>query len=819
MIFLFFLFNFFDSIIRNDFLINDDQIGGAVQEKPKGAAYSQRIAITFGDFRDGNSSPFFKILSLNGQILKAEERVSDDWGLRWKGEPAVAFYQNRIVIAWEDRRECNSDIYYQIFDSLGNKIFANRKANDDYTQEDQRGTAVAFLPDGRFLIVWEDWRNDYGDIYAQIFDFDGNPLGNNFRVNDDPIGYAWQYHPSIGIKSNGEFIIVWQDGRNGNWDIYAQIFDANGNRQGNNFRINDDNSSSWQLSPNIKVNKNNYWLVCWEDERNGNGDIYAQIFNSANQRIGRNFLVNDDNTQNPQYSPACASDTFGNFIIVFTCEREGNPDIYKQIFSQEGIKIGNNEKVNDDVNNSYQGFPSVVSLINNHYLIVWEDERERNLDIYGQFYDDNNRKIGNNFKINEDFASSQQRCPFITANNRYFGVCWEDEREGDCHIYATFFDTLGNFLTENKKVSDEGYNFFSSIGLNNLNKALITFISLRNNNTDIYGQILDINGNLIGRNFKINDDTNNAFQDFPVVATSQNGKFLVIWPDNREGRYLIYGQYYDSLLNPLGNNFRISDNNTGNALFSFLTFNETLPIFVWMDNRLDDYDVYLKIGNQPSILVNEATNGFQGYPTCASKDSLIVVCWEDERNGNVDIYCQLFKINGERIGNNILVNDDHTGADQYSPSAVFINDEFIITFCDFRKGRGDVDVYAQRFDYFGNRIGNNRIVHEPDIFLGNNQWTFSQSIAQINEIIGFAWIDNKRHKGWDIYGKLVRKNYLLLSERGKKNLSNQKKGKFFSVIGQLKKEKQKSGIYFVNRKKVIYLKGVKNGFLFNHHDN
>jgi hypothetical protein len=211
MIFLFFLFNFFDSIIRNDFLINDDQIGGAVQEKPKGAAYSQRIAITFGDFRDGNSSPFFKILSLNGQILKAEERVSDDWGLRWKGEPAVAFYQNRIVIAWEDRRECNSDIYYQIFDSLGNKIFANRKANDDYTQEDQRGTAVAFLPDGRFLIVWEDWRNDYGDIYAQIFDFDGNPLGNNFRVNDDPIGYAWQYHPSIGVKSNGEFIIVWQD--------------------------------------------------------------------------------------------------------------------------------------------------------------------------------------------------------------------------------------------------------------------------------------------------------------------------------------------------------------------------------------------------------------------------------------------------------------------------------------------------------------------------------------------------------------------------------------------------------------------------------
>ncbi|MEO0112968.1 MAG: hypothetical protein ABIK80_03315, partial [candidate division WOR-3 bacterium] len=92
-----------DSIIRNDFLINDDNIGGATQEIPKGASYGGRITITFGDFRDGNCSPYFLILDLNGQRLIEEKRTSDDGGLKWKGEPAVAFFNNRIVLAWEDR--------------------------------------------------------------------------------------------------------------------------------------------------------------------------------------------------------------------------------------------------------------------------------------------------------------------------------------------------------------------------------------------------------------------------------------------------------------------------------------------------------------------------------------------------------------------------------------------------------------------------------------------------------------------------------------------------------------------------------------------
>lgn len=807
-----------DSIIRNDFLINDDNIGGATQEIPKGASYGGRITITFGDFRDGNCSPYFLILDLNGQRLIEEKRTSDDGGLKWKGEPAVAFFNNRIVLAWEDRRSCNSDIYYQIYDSLGNEIFSNnRKANDDNTQNDQRGVSIAFLPDGRFIIVWEDWRNDYGDIYAQIFDENGNKIGDNFRVNDDPVGFAWQYSADVRVKSNGEFIIVWEDGRNGNWDIYCQIFDSSGRRRGNNFKINDDNTSTWQFSPRICVNKNNYWLVVWEDERNGNWDIYAQIFDSLNRRIGNNFIINDDNTSANQNSPSCTADTFGNFIITFACNRNGNSDIYKQRITQEGIKIGNNELVNDDLSNAYQTSPWVISLANNYHLILWQDQREGNDDIYAQFYDGNNIKVGNNFRINSDNASSHQRCPFISANQEVFGICWEDEREEDCHIYATFFDTLGNFLTTNKKISEIGYNFFPSLAINSYGKSLISWVTIREGNTDVYGQFLTPYGNLIGNNFKINDDTNNNFQDWPVATSFPTGKFLVIWTDYREGRATIYGQFFDSLGKRIGNNFKISDNNQGNALYGFVTAADTIPIFTWMDNRLGDYDIYLKIGNNPSILVNDVTNNFQGYPTCALKDSIIVVSWEDERNNNTDIYCQIFKINGERIGRNILVNDDNTEYDQYSPSIAFTNDgEFIITFCDFRKGYGDVDVYAQRFDYYGNKISNNRLVHEPDLFFGNNQWTLSQSISAINGNLAFCWVDNRRHKGWDIYCKIVKKNYLPLEENQKMKIISKldwQEKKFFSIIGRFHKKNLKTGIYFVRKnrefKKIVYLKGAK----------
>ena len=92
-------------------------------------------------------------------------------------------------------------------------IGSNFKVNDDSHDTNQEFPSIDIDKYGNFVIVWQDHRNGQTDIYAQRYDFNGTPLGSNFKVNDDSIG-AWQFFPSISFDGSVIFFIVWQDNRN-----------------------------------------------------------------------------------------------------------------------------------------------------------------------------------------------------------------------------------------------------------------------------------------------------------------------------------------------------------------------------------------------------------------------------------------------------------------------------------------------------------------------------------------------------------------------------------------------------------------------------
>jgi hypothetical protein len=128
---------------------------------------------------------------------------------------------------------------------------------------------------GNFTISWEDDRNGNIDIYAQRFSSDGTAQGSNFKVNDDP-GNTEQVSSSICMGSNGNFIIVWEDRRNFDYDIFGQKYLSDGTPLGTNFRLT--NTGEWaQTKPDVKL-WNNLIYCTWEDNRSGMGmDIWANV--------------------------------------------------------------------------------------------------------------------------------------------------------------------------------------------------------------------------------------------------------------------------------------------------------------------------------------------------------------------------------------------------------------------------------------------------------------------------------------------------------------------------------------------------------------
>src|SRR6185295_3040821 len=108
-----------------------------------------------------------------------------------------------------------------------------------YTPGFQSYPAVALLPSGAFVVVWEDGDQTdavLGGIKARRFDPAGAPLGAAFVVNTITAGP--QYQPSVYSDPRGGFIAAWSTpSASGGLSIAAQRFDPAGRRMGGEFLV------------------------------------------------------------------------------------------------------------------------------------------------------------------------------------------------------------------------------------------------------------------------------------------------------------------------------------------------------------------------------------------------------------------------------------------------------------------------------------------------------------------------------------------------------------------------------------------------------
>jgi hypothetical protein len=132
---------------------------------------------------------------------------------------------------------------------------------------------------GSFIISWIDWNNpDNDNLYAQMYNSLGEPIGNNLLINDVQ-GSVYRFSdPTLSMIENGNIFISWQDNSNGNYDIYCQVYSLSGQSIRTNFKINSNNDMSDQKNPIIYLTDKGLYAV-WEDNRvPGQGwDIFANV--------------------------------------------------------------------------------------------------------------------------------------------------------------------------------------------------------------------------------------------------------------------------------------------------------------------------------------------------------------------------------------------------------------------------------------------------------------------------------------------------------------------------------------------------------------
>ncbi len=344
-----------------------------------------------------------------------------------------------IVVAWEDSRGSNSDIYAQMIDPYGNTLWT-LDGVPVCTETGNQGPLV-IVPDGAggVVIAWEDWRNGDKDIYAQRLDISGNTLWASGGVSICSLADIQEYVRAVSDGVGGA-IIAWQDARFGSsdMDIYAQRIDASGTVQWTGNGISVCGESDFQGAPSLTGDDSGGALIAWVDQRGSSQDIYAQ-------RVGSNGVLQwttggvvVSEAVFDQQAVMLLSDGYGGAILTWQDDRNGSTyDIYAQRTDADGnmLWLADGVALCSAVGNQF--IHDIVTDGADGAIVAWTDFRTGLGDAYAQRVNRNGLPLWAADGVGVCIDSGNQWITGIVSDGAGgVIISLQDSRSGDDDIYV-----------------------------------------------------------------------------------------------------------------------------------------------------------------------------------------------------------------------------------------------------------------------------------------------------------------------------------------------------------------------------------------------
>jgi hypothetical protein len=244
------------------------------------------------------------------------------------------------IVAWEDYRDGNADIYIRRVDALGTAQWTADGVALCTDPMSQRYPAIVSDNWNGAIVTWQDYRDTTeSDIYAQRVNYNG---ATQWTADGEVISDEWsdERYPVITTDGVAGAIIAWQDGRSGTgWDIYAQMIDAGGAVQWSTGGEPVSTAAYDQQEPAIVSDGVRGAVVTWQDSRlYSYSDIYAQRIDDFGRGLWTIDGVEVCGAYHMQVAPALTSDGLGGAIVVWRDTRLlTEPDLYAQAVDANGM--------------------------------------------------------------------------------------------------------------------------------------------------------------------------------------------------------------------------------------------------------------------------------------------------------------------------------------------------------------------------------------------------------------------------------------------------------------------------------------------------
>ena len=355
-------------------------------------------------------------------------------------------------------------------------------------------------------------------------------------------------------------------------------------------------------------------------------------------------LTNDPAMTMPPWNNSRLIVTSGDTLhVVWYDMRDGNYEIYYKRSTDGGINWEADTRL---TNNAALSSDPCIAVSGNIVHVTWMDDRNTgNREIYYKRSEDGGSTWGADTRLTNAIHSSEYSS--IAISGSVLHVAWYDKRDdptgnGDGEIYYKR-STDGGLTWENdtRLTVKSGYAGFPCIVASG-SLVHIAWEDARNGNGNIYYKRSTDGGLTWGADIQLTNDP--ADQWDPCLALSDS-VIHVVWQDNRNGsnNYEIYYKCSADAGVTWGQDTRLSTA-AGNSLYPTIAVSGSLVHIVWEDDR---YNGMLKIFYKQSVnagiswgeetqLTNASGNSYT--PFIALSDSVVHIAWDDDRDGNYEIY-------------------------------------------------------------------------------------------------------------------------------------------------------------------------------------
>jgi hypothetical protein len=340
---------------------------------------------------------------------------------------------------------------------------------------------------------------------------------------------------SIGVYRDNIYT-VWYDTRRASADIYFSRSNDGGGSFNPSIRINDDLQGTIHYKPSLGVDAKGTIYVAWRDDRNGHADIYFTRSIDGGKSFSGNIKLNDDPGWAYQGNPSLAVGPDGLVGVAWNENRDKNDNVYFTLSHDGGVTFSKNQKANDDKGDAVQSHPTVAIGSNGLIVIAWQDFRHGHSDIYMMRSIDGGKTFSPNQKVNKDKETAPQVSPSAAISGKTVLIAWADYRN----------DPILLSPPDSEKAEPAWWE------------------EVRKRNADIYYSVSRDGGSTFTPNAKLNDDSVKASQAFPSTAVDGHGRLFVAWEDYRNENADTYFAQSSSEGTQFGPNIKVNDD-TGKA--------------------------------------------------------------------------------------------------------------------------------------------------------------------------------------------------------------------------------------------------------------